>query len=105
MVAAPADKPAVNINWKTEIPGRGHSSPVVSGNPIFVTTAIKGEEVRGRKAQEHLKVDYTPGYIHPDAVDVEFTHALKVLAIDAHTDKVAWEPTATSTCSPSPAWS
>jgi hypothetical protein len=28
--------------------------------------------VPGRKAQEHLKFDYTPGYIHPDAVDIEF---------------------------------
>ena len=28
---ATPDKPAVNIKWKTEIPGRGHSSPVVVG--------------------------------------------------------------------------
>ena len=72
---ATADKPAVNIAWKTEIPGRGHSSPIVAGNLVFVTTSIKGEEVPGRKAQEHLKFDYTPGYIHPDAVDIEFKHA------------------------------
>ena len=82
---ATADKPAVNISWKTEIPGRGHSSPIVAGNLIFVTTSIKGEEVPGRKAQEHLKFDYTPGYVHPDAVDIEFKHALKVFAVDAVT--------------------
>lgn len=29
-----------NIRWKTEIPGRGHSSPVVWGDLVFVTTAI-----------------------------------------------------------------
>jgi outer membrane protein assembly factor BamB len=93
---APAtkDKPAVNISWTTEIPGRGHSSPIVAGDLIFVTTSIKGEEVPGRKAQEHLKFDYTPGYIHPDAVDIEFKHALKVYAVDARTGKVAWERTA-----------
>ena len=48
----------------------------------------------GRKAQEHLKFDYTPGYIHPDAVDIEFKHALKVYAVDAKTGKIAWERTA-----------
>src|SRR4029453_15063626 len=93
---APAtkDKGAVNIGWQTEIPGRGHSSPIVAGNLVFVTTSIKGEVVPGRKAQEHLKFDYTPGYIHPDAVDIEFKHALKVFAVDARTGKVAWERTA-----------
>jgi outer membrane protein assembly factor BamB len=87
------DKPAVNISWKTEIPGRGHSSPIVAGNLIFVTTSIKGAEVPDRKAQEHLKFDYTPGYIHPDAVDIEFKHALKVFAVDAKTGTIAWERT------------
>ena len=29
-----------NVKWKVAIPGRGHSSPVVWGNQIFVTTAI-----------------------------------------------------------------
>jgi outer membrane protein assembly factor BamB len=92
--AAADGKPAVNIKWKTEIPGRGHSSPIVSGNLIFVTTSIKGAEVPGRKAPEHLKFDYTPGYVHPDAVDIEFKHALKVYAVDATSGKIAWERTA-----------
>ena len=29
-----------NIKWKTQIPGRGFSTPVIWGNRIFVTTAI-----------------------------------------------------------------
>src|SRR4051794_2304198 len=29
-----------NVLWKTEIPGLGHSSPVVWGERVFVTTAI-----------------------------------------------------------------
>jgi outer membrane protein assembly factor BamB len=87
-------KPAVNIKWKTEIPGRGHSSPIVSRGLIFLTTSIKGEEVPGRKAPVHLDFQKQPGYLHPDAVDVEFKHTLKVLAVDAGTGRVAWERTA-----------
>src|SRR5512136_563482 len=30
-----------NIKWTADIPGRGHSSPVIWGDKIFVTTAIK----------------------------------------------------------------
>jgi outer membrane protein assembly factor BamB len=88
---ATKDRPAVNIKWATEIPGRGHSSPIVAGGLIFVTTSLKGKEVPGRKAPVHPKFDYTPGYVHPDAVDIEFEHALKVYAIDAKSGKVAWE--------------
>lgn len=29
-----------HIAWKTEIPGRGHSSPVIDGDQIWLTTAI-----------------------------------------------------------------
>ena len=29
-----------NVKWRTAIPGRGHSSPVVWGNKVFLTTAI-----------------------------------------------------------------
>lgn len=30
-----------NVTWKTPIVGRGHSSPVISGNMIWMTTAIE----------------------------------------------------------------
>ena len=33
-----------NIKWKTRIPGLAHSSPVVWGDTIFVTTAISSRE-------------------------------------------------------------
>ena len=31
-----------NVLWKTPIPGRGHSSPVVWGKRLFLTTAVEG---------------------------------------------------------------
>ena len=38
---------AQNVEWKIPIPGMGHSSPVVFGDRIFVTTAISDErEIR-----------------------------------------------------------
>jgi outer membrane protein assembly factor BamB len=35
-----------NIAWKVAIPGKGHSSPVVWGDRIFLTTALEQEQKR-----------------------------------------------------------
>ena len=29
-----------NVEWSAEIPGRGWSSPIVSGNKVFLTTVV-----------------------------------------------------------------
>lgn len=83
--------PTSNVLWRTPIEGRGHSSPIVSRGRVFLTTSLKGEHVPGRKAPVHLGFDRKPGYVHPDSVDVDYTHALKVIAIDAATGRVMWD--------------
>jgi hypothetical protein len=35
-----------NIAWQTEIPGLGHSSPIVHGDRVFLTTCLLKEEKR-----------------------------------------------------------
>jgi outer membrane protein assembly factor BamB len=85
--------PTTNILWKTEIGGRGHSSPVVWGDRIFLTTSFKGAHVPGRTAPVHLGFDLKPGYVHPDSTDVDYRHTLKVIAIDAKSGRVVWERT------------
>ncbi len=37
---------AANIVWKTAVPGKGHSSPVVWGDRVFVTTCLESEKKR-----------------------------------------------------------
>lgn len=86
--------PDKNIAWKIPVEGRGHSSPVVWGDHLFLTTAIKGEHVPGHTAPEHLDFNRKPGYLHPDSEAVDYRHALKVLAFDARTGKPLWEQTA-----------
>lgn len=82
-----------NIAWKTPIPGRGHSSPVVWGNRIFLTTSIEGKQYPGRLAPDHLGFDLEPGYLHPDSVGVDYAHELRVLAVNAVTGAVEWQRT------------
>ena len=80
-----------NIAWKSELPS-GHSSPIVWGDRIFVTSAVEGAVVPGAKAIGHT-VD-GQAWLHPDSVAADRKHTLKVLALDAGTGKVLWDRTA-----------
>jgi outer membrane protein assembly factor BamB len=86
--------PTQNIAWKAPVPGRGHSSPIVWGNRVFLTTSIEGAMAPpDHKAPDHLGFDLKPGYLHPDSVGVDHLYALKVLAVDATTGKPIWDRT------------
>lgn len=43
---AVGSNPGENIAWTTPIPGKGHSSPIVIGDRVFVTTCIEETEQR-----------------------------------------------------------
>ena len=81
-----------NVYWKTEIPGRGHSSPIIWDKKIFLTTSIEGPIVPGAKAVTHIRrgVDYR----HPDSVGGDHSYTIKVLCLDRDTGKILWEKTA-----------
>lgn len=45
-----------HVKWKTAIPGEGHSSPVISGNQLWITTAITQALTEEDKAARLAKV-------------------------------------------------
>jgi outer membrane protein assembly factor BamB len=74
-----------NIRWKTEIPGRGHSTPVVWGDRIFLTTAIPfGEALPPRPST-------APG--NHDNLPVTHRHKFIVLALHRSSGKILWQQT------------
>lgn len=84
--------PTKNIKWKAPIEGRGHSSPIVWGNRVFVTTAIEGEVVPGAKAVKHTLQG--KDFIHPDSIGANKKHTFKVISLDRDTGKIVWQATA-----------
>ena len=71
-----------NILWKTPIPGLGHSSPIVWGDRIFVTTAISS----------HTDASFRPGlYGDGDASEDRSVHKWMLFSLDKRTGKVNWE--------------
>ena len=45
-----------NVAWKTQVPGRGHSTPVISGDQIWMTTAFE-VEASEEDAKKRLEVN------------------------------------------------
>jgi len=71
-----------HILWRTPIPGLGHSSPVVWGDTLFVTTAVSS---RGNAT-------FKPGlYGDGDASEDRSPHQWKLIAIDTATGEVMWD--------------
>ena len=58
-----------NVKWRVTVPGKGHSTPVVWGDRIFLTTAVPAASASGE-------------------------HAFVVMALDRHSGKKLWARTA-----------
>jgi outer membrane protein assembly factor BamB len=89
--AAPRADPPVewseekNVRWKTEIPGLGHSSPIVWGDRVYVTTAIPHGAIE-RAAAEH-----DDGAHHN--VPANRRQRFDLLAIDRGSGEIVWQKT------------
>jgi len=72
-----------HVAWKTPIPGRGWSSPIVWGNRVFLTTAIK-EEGELEPVKKGL-------YLGGDRPAPKEVHRWMVYCLDLDSGKVVWE--------------
>jgi outer membrane protein assembly factor BamB len=74
-----------NVLWRQSIPGLAHSSPIVWGDTLFVTSAISSRP----------DATFKPGlYGDGDASDDRSVHRWMVYAIDTRTGTIRWERTA-----------
>ena len=97
-VAPDADPPAAwaedtNIRWKTPIPGRGHSSPIVWNDRIFLTTAVPTD--RAADAGTVKAVEAATPRFHRNRARLP-KHAVRfvVTALKRSDGSVLWEQTA-----------
>jgi hypothetical protein len=75
-------KTGEHILWRTPIPGLAHSSPIVWGNRVFVTSAISSDP----------KATFRPGlYGDGDASADRSRHRWMVYALDKQSGMLLWE--------------
>ena len=71
-----------NIRWRVPVPGLAHSSPIVWGDRVFVTTAISADP----------KATFRPGlYGDGDASEDRSRQRWTIYAFDKRTGKTLWE--------------
>src|ERR1044071_3910161 len=76
---------SLNIRWKTPIPGLAHSSPVVWGNRVFITTAVSSQ---GNEYFRHGLF----GDVDSDKDTSK--HTWHVYGLDKATGKIIWDKVA-----------
>jgi outer membrane protein assembly factor BamB len=117
---APTDAPTtwsdtVNVKWKADVPGRGHSTPIIWGDRIFLTTAIQtGKTAPAQPAPaqpasaqpapaEGAPASGTPqeggrnrrgGGFGGGATGPQAEHRFEVMCLDRRSGKVLWRRTA-----------
>lgn len=71
-----------NVLWKTPIPGLAHSSPIVWGDRIFVTTAVASDQNRTMQI----------GQVNPMGLSNDMSRqSWRVYCLDRATGKILWE--------------
>jgi outer membrane protein assembly factor BamB len=82
-----------NVRWKTEIPGRGSSSPVLWGDRIFITTAVKtGPSTEPEPAAVPKATPGAKPQLSTPGPQVE--HKFEILCLNRKTGKILWQQTA-----------
>ena len=87
---APGDPPTAwdvrssrNIAWKTAIPGLAHSSPIVWGSRIYLTTAVASSGKPGVITGDSSKSGI-------DSATDTVSHEWRLIALDRATGRIVW---------------
>jgi len=83
-----------NVAWKTDLPGRSWSSPIIWGSQVFLTAVVNSGEAEAPKKGLYF------GGERPEPSKSE--HQWKVLCLDLATGRVKWDKTVHRGAPPTP---
>jgi len=82
-----------NIKWKIEIPGRGHATPVIWGDQIFISTAVPINKQEEKQEQnEQPQEGRRRGMSFRESKEM---HQFVVFSINRQNGKIQWQKTVT----------
>jgi len=73
-----------NVKWKTEIPGKGHATPIIWGNQIIIQTAVATD-----KKVEKKDAVATENRMAPTQTDL--IYKFMVVSVDKTSGKINWQ--------------
>jgi len=74
-----------NIKWKTEIPGKGHATPIIWGNQVIIQTAVATD----RKPEKTEAAGSAASSMAPN--QAEFISQFTVISVNKTTGKIIWQ--------------
>jgi len=83
-----------NVRWRAAIPGRGHATPIIWADRVFLLTAIASDEQDATAARS--KPDRSRGRgrgIRGRVTKPQSVHKFDVLCLDRKSGKVLWQRT------------
>lgn len=92
--ANPAGNPPVefsetkNIKWKTEIPGKGHATPLVWGDQMILLTSLPTDK-KPDVPEEETTTQSGARAMSPN--QAQFIHEFRVISVNRNTGAIQWE--------------
>jgi outer membrane protein assembly factor BamB len=81
-----------NVTWKVPIPGSGLSAPIVWGDRIFLTTAVRTDKPADPEAVKAAESD-VPEWRRQRGIAPEWVVEFVVLAVDRNDGRIVWSKT------------
>ncbi|NQU88070.1 MAG: PQQ-binding-like beta-propeller repeat protein, partial [Mariniphaga sp.] len=78
-----------NVKWKTEIPGKGHATPIVWGDQIIILTSIPTDK-KPAGAEEATPEEQPQGRM-PRGPKAEYIHKFVVISVDKNSGEINWQ--------------
>jgi outer membrane protein assembly factor BamB len=79
-----------NVKWKIEVPGKGHATPIIWGNQVFISTAVDtGKEGKPKGKDDGQEQFHS--WMQPTTTTK--IHKFVVLSINRQTGKILWQRT------------
>ncbi len=92
---APAGKPPIewnedlNVKWKVETPGRGHSTPIVWDEQIIILSAVQTD----KRIQPDASAEDQGHNQWMSPITTDFIHKFLVTSLDRNSGKILWQTT------------
>ncbi len=78
-----------NLKWKTEIPGKGHATPLVWNDKIIIQTAVATDE----KTEVDSDKPVSEGQRRMSGTKTDAIHDFRVIIVDKNTGEIEWQTT------------
>jgi outer membrane protein assembly factor BamB len=81
-----------NIKWKIEIPGKGHATPIVWGDQMFILSAVETEKIgKTIEPQKEENEGERSGRRRMSSLETDKIHKFVVLSVNKNSGKILWE--------------